>query len=179
MTANPPSDFIRHTTDLCWLPAPHSAEHWVTSGGFNDTVQRNASEIPYIGLYLAPGAREPLDAILTEAVVADLSVGGPLAAAPLQRKAAHLVGQAEDSSRPSTHPTVSRALWRKQPMKTDLHNGFQLLMNVNGSHSELAPYCSTRCRTSSWHRFPCHSSPHRRAADSCCTRRQEQSRPRC
>lgn len=32
MTVNPSSDsdFIRHTTDLCWLPAPHSAEHWLT-----------------------------------------------------------------------------------------------------------------------------------------------------
>lgn len=30
MMVNPSSDFIRHTTDLCWLPAPHSAEHWVT-----------------------------------------------------------------------------------------------------------------------------------------------------
>lgn len=30
MMVNPSSDFIRHTTDLCWLPVPHSAEHWVT-----------------------------------------------------------------------------------------------------------------------------------------------------
>lgn len=41
------------------------------------------------------------------------------------------------------------------------------------------PDCSTPCRTSSWHRLPCHSSQHRKAADSCCTLHQEQSRPHC
>lgn len=30
MRVNPSSDFIRHTTDLCCRPAPHSAEHWLT-----------------------------------------------------------------------------------------------------------------------------------------------------
>lgn len=35
MTVNPSSDFIRHTTDLCWLPAPHSAEHWLT---YNNSI---------------------------------------------------------------------------------------------------------------------------------------------
>lgn len=29
MTVNPSFDFIKHTTDLCWVPVPHSAEHYV------------------------------------------------------------------------------------------------------------------------------------------------------
>lgn len=28
MTENPSFDFIKHTTDLCWVPVPHSAEHY-------------------------------------------------------------------------------------------------------------------------------------------------------
>lgn len=64
-------------------------------------------------LYLAPGAGEPLDAVLTGAVVADLGIWGPLIAAALQREAADVVGQAEDSAGPHTHPTFSRALWSK------------------------------------------------------------------
>lgn len=29
MTVNPSFDFIKHTTDLCWVPVPQSAEHYV------------------------------------------------------------------------------------------------------------------------------------------------------
>lgn len=68
--------------------------------------------------YLAPGAGKPLDAILTGAVIADLRVRGPLAAAPLQRKAADVVGQAEDSSAAHSHPTLSRALRRMHSVYT-------------------------------------------------------------
>lgn len=39
--------------------------------------------------------------------------------------------------------------------------------------------CPSWCRTSSWHRPPCRSSPRRKAAGSCCTLGLEQSLPGC
>lgn len=60
--------------------------------------------------YLAPRACEPIYAILTRTIVADLRIGRSLTATPLQRKAADVVGQAEDSPGPDPHPTFSRAL---------------------------------------------------------------------
>lgn len=57
--------------------------------------------------YLTPGPCEPLDAVLTEAIVADLGAGGPLAATTLQRKAADVVGQADDPPGSHTNPTLS------------------------------------------------------------------------
>jgi len=64
--------------------------------------------------YLAPGAREPFNAILTGAAVADLRVCRPLAATSFQREAADVVGQAENSPGSYTHPTFCRALWGKK-----------------------------------------------------------------
>lgn len=66
----------------------------------------------FILKYLAPGACEPLNAILTGAVVTDLRIRRPLAAASLQRKTADVVVQAEDAAAPDSHPTLSRAMRR-------------------------------------------------------------------
>lgn len=38
---NPSSDFVKHTTDLCSLPAPHSAEHCVTCNSTDSANSEN------------------------------------------------------------------------------------------------------------------------------------------
>ena len=60
--------------------------------------------------YLAPGACEPVDATLTWTLVAHLGVGRTLVTTPLQGQAADVIGQAQHTSRPDTHPTLGRTL---------------------------------------------------------------------
>lgn len=122
MTVNPSFDFIKHTTDLCWVPVPHSAEHYVQLN--TKSRKKNPCDVlmesptylttsPYVQCnlqlrsYLAPGSCEPLNSILTGTVVADLRVCGPFAATSFQRETADLVGQAENSPCPYTHVTFS------------------------------------------------------------------------
>lgn len=127
--------------------------------------------------YLAPGPAEPLGAALTGAVVAHLRVGGTRVPAALQRKAADVVGQAQDPSGSYAHPTLSGTLQKTRHGEAERR--LMPLPKLVEFVDIVLPFCPTGCRTSSWRRLPYRSSPHQRAADSCCTPHREQSRPRC
>lgn len=115
MTEIPSSDFTKHTTALCWLPGPHSAEHWLITKQqmLLKKFNRNKSKSLTRFSYLTPGTREPLDAVLTGTIIADPRVCRTLAATPLQRQTANVVCEAEDPASFYTHPTFSRALGGK------------------------------------------------------------------
>lgn len=73
-------------------------------------IQTRSSEAqrdPAASPYLTPGASEPLNALLTVAVVADLGGGGSLAATALQWEAADLVGETDRCPGSHSYPTLS------------------------------------------------------------------------